>query len=1123
MNIVVSDAIVVSGVGVPLNGIAWPSGQFNDNEPGSQLCAFLSSINATFGFNLTPHSFQTEWVPCGEAYAFHGASGQLPEIGHTLELFVGDFFFRGKVVHSDYTSSTGGTIMSVTVEDDRKELKRVKIHTEDLGEDAPSGVVSVARAYRILNGFDDINGAPNDPNIKEYRRILQFGGTYSQVLAAIDLHFNEGKCSVPVFDLPTVEQLEKNIGGSIEAIRFQFNLNTLDEVLSRILLDTGYDWYWNMDAQKVNLINKKASFDITESDILDLVSEFGSVSGIDQTKQIGFGQDVVPDPTRFRVLGGHQEGFINSHLLSPIDGLDTEYLDNIINIDTAQSGIVFTPAWKNLSIGFFDADGYYRTYIPTEKELQLALTSIESWTYYKIYQASDPNDDPSGYGFNTDAGSIAAQHPSFQSRLDPVMPLAGLATGAAESGIRVINNRRDEAQNWVLNFYNRVRDHASRHYGRSYVLEGLLFDTTEGLYRIVDAAWANVENQVQGFALSASGTVTSGSGSGVFTEDYEINRSLGPISPFISDDFRVGAYCRLPQGTVYGPQGDDNPAGFGNWTEDAPPFNPTGDGSHYVPVQLTIVGNRVINPRSDDLYSFEDYPEGTIWCQLPINAGPSGGLVNDNVISNLATLVTTNAKLSGSGLRDIINPALVLNVYDSLSGVAIPVQARSRYGQGYPSQWVLGDLHYERDEDIQLDDQFVPWAFSPEGNQTSLQVMTSRAVRRAEGKIVPKSSSRYADFNQVGLPLLSFDAFAEQNIGASGLFGEISHGVSEINITFGADGFATRYKIQSYYPKFGREAPLGERVRAVLNGILNPIDFSDLALLNPNPGDPTNPLLPDDPFVPPVFFDGEQRAVRVTITEVNNVFTLSSIAGTEEDERYRGIDQHKYIKPPTNGGAVDFQDGAICIDGFLNIGDEAMYHTDEFEIPGGNTVLRYFTQGRPFGNGTIVSVERTNASDSSKYDVTIIDPTAESTLGNERAIFGVEVLNGSVQIGDRTTLAVQGDAPVTPGASDGSIFINGTTAAGAGVTPVEIISVSNAATDQALVTCKTLGIGTDGTYSIASGELFFNVIPIPFRELAASGDRGFLASVVSTPSGGFGKTAPVNFVEIVRPAYRRFG
>lgn len=1099
--IIVSNGIVVSGVGVPLNGIAWPSGQFGSGVPGSELCAFLTSANATFGFNLTPHNLQTEWVPCGNPSAFHGASGQLPEIGKQMEIFIGDFYFRGSVVHSDYTASIGGTIVNVTLEDDRRNLRRVKVHTEDLGQYVPSGVVSVARAFRILNGLIDIDGNPSEPLVKEYDRILQFGGTYAQILQAIDLAFNEGNCSIPISILPTVEQVERNIGGTIASIRFQFNLDQLDEVLSRILLDTGYDWYWSMDAQQVNLINKKKVFDITESDILNLVSQFGSASGLNETKQLGFGQDVVPDPTRFRVLGGHQEGFLNSELLSPIDGLDTSGLDG---------SIVFNKVWDKLNVGFYDAGGFFRTYLPTEKELQLALAGIEQWTYYKIYQTVDGTNSPPGYGLPPDNGSIAAQDSSFQSRLDPNMPLAGIATGAAESGLRVISNRRDEAQNWVIAFYNRIRDHASRHYGRSYVVQGLLYNQASGLFQLVDAAWANVENQVQGYSLSPSGTVTT---SGVFVEDYEINRALGPVSPFVTQDFRVRGYCVLPRDTVYGPLGDDNPASFANWTEDAPPFNPSGDGRHYIPITLQDVGERVIDPHNDvDLYAFESYPKGTLLCQLPINAGPASGVMNDNIIFNLATMLNTVNKLTGSGLVDIINPAQILNVYDSLSGVAIPVQSRLRYGQIYPSQWVLGSLHYERHEDIQLDDQFVPWAFSPEGNQTSLEVMTDRAVRRAQGKIVPNSSSRYGDFQQVGLPLLSFDAFAEQNIGPSGLYGEISHGVSELNISFGIDGFVTRYKIQSYYPKFGREAPLGERVRAQLNGILNPIDFADLDLLDPNPGRPSNPSIPGDIFAPPIFFDAEQNAVRVTINEVNNIFTLGSTPGTEIDERYRGIDQHAYIKPPValSSSNIDFREGAICIDGFLNIDDQAVYHTDNFELPNGNRILRYFTQGRPFANGTIVQIERVNPSNPSNYDVTIVGGTGS------RAIFDLPVLNGTLNIGQKTTLAAQGNAKITPGQANGTIFLNGTSSSAAGVVPVEITVMSNQGLVNARAICRPLD---HNGQMVSSGTIYLDVVPIPFPQFASSGDRGFLASAIVS-SGAASVT--VNFIEIVKPAFHRF-
>lgn len=1093
-----SEFITVSGSSVPMNGISWPSGLFGSGVPGHDLCAFLASLNATFGFNLNPHTFQMEWIPCGDANEFHGASGQLPNIGSNFELYIGDFYLRGYVTHADYTSSKDGTIINVNIEDNRKTLQQVKIHTEDLGENVPSGIVSVARAYRKINGLYDIDGSPSDPLVKEYLRILEIGATYSQILSAIDYTYNEGKLSFPVSEFPTKLKLQANIGPDIDNIRWQFNLSSADEVMSRILVDTGFDWYWNMASNQLNLINKKNIFDVTENGILDYVSSFGSASGLNETLQIGFGHDIIQEPTRFRVLGGHQEGVLNSEILSPIDGLDSSELDG---------RIIFRKAWDQLTIGFYDADGFYRTYIPKERELQLALLGIEQWSYFKKYQNTSTGSYPVGFGLASDAGSIAAQDGSFQSRLDPLMPLAGEATSAGQSGIRIISNRRDAEHNWTLDFYNRVKSHATRHYGRTYIASGVLFNNASGLFRLVDAAWANIENQIQGGTLSASGSV-----GGLFTEDYEINRSLGPVSPFITDDFRVTAHCVLPANTVYGPLGEDTPASFANWTEDAAPFNPSGDGRHYIPVELTVVGQRVIDPRSDNLYAFERYSEGTLLCQLPINAGPDYGLVNDNIIQNLETLVSVNDRLTGSGVLDIVDPSVVLNVYDELSGVVIPVESRSRYGQSYPTTWVSGTLNSRTHEDVQLDDQFVPWAFSPQGNKTSLDIMTDRAMSRVIGKVINSDTSRYADFTQIGLPLLSFDSFANQQSNSDGLYGAITHGVNELNIGFSNQGFMTRYKIQSYFPKFGKDAPLGERVRGLLNGIINPIDFTFLKLGNQTPPASNNPFIPADAKELPFFTTREERAVRVTITEVNDIFTLSSSNNT--GERYRGIDRHGYTKPYRNVSSsdIDQKRGALCIDGFLNIDDSAIYHTDQFELPGGTTIFRYFTGGRPFGNGTIVTVEQASVTTPGTYDVTIFDSN-----GMDRAILGVPVLNGSVNIGDRTVLSVRGDGDVTPGFNAGGVYIQGTSF-GAGVVPAEIISVSNQGTTSATAICQELN--SNGSLA-TGGETYSGVIPLPYRQFATSGDRGFLASAI-VPDASTGSGVTTNFIEIVKPAFIRY-
>jgi hypothetical protein len=1067
--------------------------------PGHDLCAFLASLNAGFGFNLTPHTFQLEWIPCGDAGSFHGASGQLPPIGSNFELYIGEFFLRGFITHADYTSSKDGTIVNVSVEDYRRVLQKVKIHTEDLGENVPSGVVSVARAFRKVNGLFDIDGSPSDPLVKEYLKILEIGATYTEILSAIDYSFNEGKSALPVSELPSKTKLQANLGPDLDNLRWQFNLSTVDEVMSRILADAGFDWYWNMSSAQLNLINKKNIFDVTESQILDFVGTFGSASGLNETVQIGFGQDVVTEPTRFRLMGGHQEGIINSELLSPIDGLDTSALDG---------KIVFKKAWDQLTIGFYDADGFYRTYIPGEKELQLSMAGIEQWSYFKKFQNASTVSYPPGFGLAADAGSIAAQDSSFQSRLDPLMPLAGEATSAGQSGIRIISNRRDQDHNWTLDFFNRIRNHASRHYGRTYIASGVMFTNASGMFRPVEAAWANVENQIHGGTLSPSGSI-----SGLFVEDYEINRRLGPVSPFLSDDFRITAHCVLPADTVYGPLGDDVPASFANWTEDAPPFNPSGDGRHYIPVQIAVVGQRVIDPRNDDLYSFERYPEGTLLCQLPINAGPNTGLVTDSVIKNLETMISTRDKLSGSGIVDIVDPSIILNVYAELSGVAIPVEARTRYGQLYPTTWVSGVMNPRTHEDVQLDDQFVPWAFSPQGSKTSLDIMTDRAMARVIGKVVRSDTSRYADFTQVGLPLLSFDSFANQQVNTDGLYGAITHGVSELNIGFSIDGFQTRYKVQSYFPKFGKEAPLGERVRGILNGIINPIDFTFLKLGNQNPPPPNNPFIDAPSRDIPFYSTRDERAVRVRVTEVNDIFTLAS-AGLPLQERYRGIDAHGYKKPFANSLSSDLDQkrGAICIDGFLNRDDSAIYHTDAFELPGGTTILRYFTGGRPFANGTIVTVEELSVDVPGTYNVTIFDNN-----GANRAILDVPVLNGSVNIGDRTTLSVRGDGSVTTGPNTGGIYINGTSF-GAGVVPVEIISVTLQGTIAATAECKELN--SNGILS-GNGETFSGVIPIPYRQFATSGDKGFLATTV-VPDATTGSGVSVSFVEIVKPAFIRY-
>jgi len=573
--------------------IKFPSGLIPENEPGRDLDALLTNINASFGFNQTSHTFNTTWVPLKveEPKTFHGASGQAPLTGRIIGFTVGDFLVSGEIIHSEYNSdSTGGTILSINIQDERRCLDRIKIHTEDLGDNPGSGNISIARGVRIVDGFEDINGEIDEAKFIEYRKVLEQGCTYPQILKSIQLAIDTGELVFDINTIPTTAQLVNNIGGTASAIRFKFEMATLSEVMTSVLEATAYDWYWSMSQHSVRIINRRVPFDLKESELLDIVAELGATSGLDQTIRLSFGQDLVQDPRRVRLLGAHQEGFLNSPLLSPIDG-----------VSTPGSGIVFHPAWPNVTAQFIDAGGILRSYVPGDTELNMALKGIEHWSYFKKYQTAPLNfglTSP-GFGLTADAGSIAAQHPDFQSRFDPAQPLAAL--GGNESGsIRLIDNRRDANQNWILAWFGRIDNHARELYGRAYVASGILANAASGAFKLLTSAWGNVENQIEGQPISIQGS------SGLFVNNYEINRDLSPLAPFKGTDDKIEAYVVLPSGTVYGVEGDDPPAGFGAWTEDynvgnipAASGRRSRTGEHYIPVQLREIGQLAVDPRDD--------------------------------------------------------------------------------------------------------------------------------------------------------------------------------------------------------------------------------------------------------------------------------------------------------------------------------------------------------------------------------------------------------------------------------------------------------------------------------------------------------------------------------------------
>ena len=365
--------------------------------------------------------------------------------------------------------------------------------------------------------------------------------------------------------------------------------------------------------------------------------------------------------------------------------------------------------------------------------------------------------------------------------------------------------------------------------------------------------------------------------------------------------------------------------------------------------------------------------------------------------------------------------------------------------------------------------------------------------------IAPAANSQFSQIEIVGLPTISFDSFSNNAPNASGVIGLRNHGITDVNFTLNANGIRTNYRIASFFAEFGKEAPLGERQRAILNGIITPIDF-DLA----SPLAPT-PRIRPRPTPPPIIGAprGKGETIRrATITEDNFALTFSNTPAAGTQERYRGETQQDYTVPAKIPGSIDpdfisavGQGGAICVDGFLNLGDEALYHVNEFKLPGGRReIQRYWTGGRPFANGTVVFVSGVGSS-SSVFSVAIegTDPL--------RRLVDVPLLNGAVNVGERTTLVTRagGTNPFLsrPGSSlvvDG-VFLN---PGGNSSVPVQVVSVVNVGTSGALVSVQPL---TDNGDVNTAATITGSVVPLPHPEFVIVGDKGqFVSSAVLATS-----------------------
>jgi len=1059
------DKVLVSGLEADFVAFKAPSGTW-----GVDLDAYLVSMNATFGFNLTPHRFSLQFIPT----EFNGASGQLPTIGiyTSYEVRQGScsqgFLMAGNIVHADYQNGANGTIVKIEVEDRRKDiLDVIKLSTEDLGRNTPSGVISVGEVYRQKTGFDDLAGNISDARVKEYRNISELGATYQQIWEAVEWGSTNGLVDFNISGIPHPDIVAAQMLSSTEPLRWKFSTTPFSQVITTVLSDTSYDWYWGMNDDTIKVVSRKVTFDVNEDSLA-----IQQLSPDNAT--FTFGADKVQAPSKVTVFGANQEGFLNSNLLSAIDGVD------------APAGVDFTfvPAWDNMNLSFIDAFGVWRTYKPTEKELQMAQKSIEHWTFFKIYQTVAA---PDGWGIAADEGSIAAQHVTFQSRIDPLMPVVDFYENAL-SGLRIITNRVDREHNWVLEFYSRVQNHAASHYGRTYALSGIAFNENEGEYKILDAAWCNIENQRQDTSQP-------------FGENYDINNIYAPVAPFLTQDFKIRAHCVLPSSTIYGPEGFSVPAAFADWNEDA---HPSGSQTfdHYIPVSIRRVGQKVINPRAEGNV-FEDYPEGTLIAQLPILAGT--GIFIEQALDTVVTLFEAGAAAHQSGIVDALNPIELVGALPTLSGVAIPVQIRHRYGQVYPALWTSGAGSGTREKVI-ISDNFAPWKYFPQNQKTSVDIMSERVSGFIDAQLIEVTESRFANLDKIDWPIVSFDSFANQNQ-VSGIFGRRDHGITDVSVSIQEGIPRTKYGIKSFFAEFGKDAPLGERNAGILDGIIHPIDFTDFDATQPGRPAPDTRPLGDRPILPPLPPVTQQKFVyAVTITSVINRGNASL------PEHYFSETKDGTPKP---GGILDPLDSLdlTCRDGFFNVGDHGLYIV-EYKANGQRR--RYYTGGTDLTAGAgVAHITAINVNDVDiQYRgfaltaVPTLGKAPSDTVVNEQGTIITDGTTRPDQEVNITGLRPERDVPA------GCFFqpSSGTAAATAAATPVMISGIAAFGTSGATASVvPIIPSGSNGEYAMSGATTIgVNIIPIP--AYATSGDIGILAA----------NSANDNFVYISRFGFRRF-
>jgi hypothetical protein len=853
---------------------------------GSGTTAYLSSINSSFGFGETPHSFSLSYVPT----SFDNET--LPSIGTPVSFEVEGFLVKGKVVHADYSKDLRGNLLSINVEDNRKDLNNYYIDTVGLHSTSDTSNENLVDVYNWFNKTQ-VSDSGRSASIRELERIEKDGATYRQIYNAVDYYENTlGTLSGLFSAIPAPEVVESQLTGSVDSYRWRLQGQTALSAIVTILSDVSYDVYWNMAEGKISVANRRYSVSISK----DSIPFPGDTA---ETVHLKYGNDEADRPTKIKVFGPRMEGVVGSGRLIPASGAFNESYDMGVTVGQP----VFEAGWRNVAINYFGPDGSLRQDYPTDSELSAALKSIEFWAHEK-----DLENRISNSGFIASSGVTAGQV-------------------SAAGNLAELTSRYNAEKSWVVNWYNKVKSFADSHYGKTYILSSSsdLYSSIDD-FDVVNEAWSNIENQA----------------SGVFEEGYKIDATYNMLSPFYNPTTnKLRAYCVLPARTKWGVTGEGVPARFESWNEDAD--------NQFVPVQVNMWRSKKTRFSSA---AFEwDQSEKGISVTFPQFCFDPSGSRNTELTASSSGLAQANVGFaSGTWTQDFVDPLLNPIPFESLNpasgmSVALPIRSRRRYGYSYPSPWTSGT---GSDLDIKIEDGFAPFKYEPRGAQTSVDRLTEDVNAYLASQKIDTQDATHAEVTKIGLPGISFDNFANQSVDSNG-YGSINHGITAVNVSKGlSEDWRTKYSVKAHFPQLVKAKPiqtdLEEDLSFAIKNIETRLDDFEVDLQLPSVFRTF-----DDTRISNIDVGGqeEKRSIPVTVTRV-----YSRNSG---DPYYLAVDSRGRSYPRNldlNAGTTESQQ-ARAQDGLLDVGLEAVYHYERLDD---GTFQHWFTGGVDLTDAKVMEV-----------------------------------------------------------------------------------------------------------------------------------------------------------------------